>query len=92
MHVVYESRGQSWLFCASVMLVEMCLLEDKKLAALISLVCATKIGDHEGYILLHKRTYVKIGSKAFDEISLVVASNMRIIFDSENETAQALAD
>jgi hypothetical protein len=74
------------------MLVEMCLLEDKKLAASISLVCATKIGDHEGYILLHKRTYAQLGSQALDEISLAVASNMRIIFDSENEPAQALAD
>ena len=74
------------------MLVEMCLLEDKKLAALISLVCATKIGDHEGYILLHKRTYAQLGSQALDEISLAVASNMRIIFDSENEPAHALAD
>lgn len=73
------------------MLVEMCLLEDKKLAALIS-VGATKISDHEGYMLLHKRTYVKLGSQAFDEISLAVASNRRIIFDGENEPAQALAN
>lgn len=74
------------------MLVEMCLLEDKKLAALISPVCATKIGDHEGYILLHKCTYVKLGSQAFDKILLAVASNRRIMFDGENEPAQALAD
>jgi hypothetical protein len=74
------------------MLVEMCLLEDKKLAALISLVCATKIGGYEGYILLHKRTYVKLGLNAFDEILLAVASNRRIIFDGEDEPGQALAD
>jgi hypothetical protein len=61
MHVVHESRGYSCIFCASVMFVGMCFLEDKKLAVLISLVCATKIGDHGGYIVLHKRTYAKLG-------------------------------
>jgi hypothetical protein len=74
------------------MLVRMCFLEDKRLAAVVYLVCATKIGEHKGYEFLHKRTYVKLGSQAFDEISLAVASNRRIIFDGENEPAQALAD
>lgn len=74
------------------MLVGMCSLKDKKLAAMSSLVRATKVVEHEGYIFLHERTYVKLGSQAFDEILFAVMSNRRIIFDGENEPAQALAD
>lgn len=74
------------------MLVRMCFLKDKKLAAMSSLVCATEIGEHEAYIFLHKCTYVKLGSQAFDEILLAVACNKRRIFDGENETVQVLAD
>jgi hypothetical protein len=74
------------------MSVRMCFLEDKKLAAMSSLVRATKVGEHEGYIFLHKRTYVKLGSQAFDKTSLAVASNRRMIFDGENELVQVLAD
>lgn len=82
----------SCLFRASVMLVRICFLEDKKLTALSSLVCATKFGEHGGYIFLHKRTYVKLGSQAFDEVLLAVASSKRIIFNGENEPVQAPAD
>jgi hypothetical protein len=74
------------------MLVWMCFQEDKKLAAMSSLICATKIGEHERYIFLQKRTYVKPGSQDFDELLLAVASNRRIIFDGENEPVQVLAD
>jgi hypothetical protein len=70
----------------------MCFLEDKKLAATSSLVCSTRIGQHEGYIFQQKRSYVKPGSRAFDEVLLAVASNRRIIFNGENEPVQVLAD
>jgi hypothetical protein len=91
MRIIHECRGYSCLVFAPAMLVRMCFLGDKRLAAVVHLVCATKIGEHEGYIFLRKRTYVKLGSQAFDVILLVVASNRRIIFDGENEPVQVLA-
>lgn len=92
MRIIHKCRGYSCLAFASAMLVRMCLLENKRLAAVVHLVCAARVVEHEGYIFLHKRTYVKLGSQAFDEILLAVMSHRRIIFNSENEPAQALAD
>ena len=37
----------------------------------------------KGYIFLHKRAYVKLGSHAFDELSLVFALNGHAILDGE---------
>jgi hypothetical protein len=74
------------------MLVRICFLENKRLTAVVHLVCATRIGEHEGYIFLHKRTYVKLGSQAFDVILLAIVLNRRIIFDRQNEPMQVLAD